>query len=209
MSYTNDQLKQIKIVTAPKKLTVLDIKNLLGIDGIVGGGNADLTSVVTGTTIVINSATGTDVTLSASVSSAANGSGGSAGIVRAADMYRISNAILDIGTTTDISAGFSNGTNPITKTASLFLVNNAVTNEKLADMNAYTIKGNNTDTAGNPKDLTKAQMGVMLSVITGSGSPEGVFPSPVGTIFLRTNGGANTTLYVKESGTGDTGWIAK
>jgi len=31
----------------------------------------------------------------------------------------------------------------------------------------------------------------------------------VGSIFTRTNGGANTTLYVKESGAGNTGWVAK
>ena len=46
-------------------------------------------------------------------------------------------------------------------------------------------------------------------VLRGSGSPESVVTAPIGTLYLRTNGGANTTLYVKESGTGSTGWIAK
>lgn len=40
----------------------------------------------------------------------------------------------------------------------------------------------------------------------GSGSPEGVVTANVGSLFLRTDGGAGTTLYVKESGTGNTGW---
>ena len=40
-------------------------------------------------------------------------------------------------------------------------------------------------------------------------SPEGVYAAPVGSIFSRTNGGAGTTFYVKESGTGNTGWVAK
>lgn len=44
---------------------------------------------------------------------------------------------------------------------------------------------------------------------TGSGSPAGVISAPVGTLYLRTDGGANTTLYVKESGTGSSGWVAK
>jgi hypothetical protein len=44
---------------------------------------------------------------------------------------------------------------------------------------------------------------------TGSGSPEGAVTAPVGSLYTRTDGGASTTLYVKESGTGDTGWIAK
>ncbi len=44
---------------------------------------------------------------------------------------------------------------------------------------------------------------------SGTGSPEGAVTANVGSIFLRTDGGANTTLYVKESGTGNTGWAAK
>jgi hypothetical protein len=43
----------------------------------------------------------------------------------------------------------------------------------------------------------------------GTGSPEGVVAAPVGTAYLRDDGGAGTTLYVKESGTGNTGWAAK
>jgi len=45
--------------------------------------------------------------------------------------------------------------------------------------------------------------------LTGSGSPEGVNAAPVGSLYTRTDGGAGTTLYVKESGTGNTGWVAK
>jgi hypothetical protein len=46
--------------------------------------------------------------------------------------------------------------------------------------------------------------------ITGtvSGTPEGAVTAPVGSLFLRTDGGTGTTLYVKESGTGNTGWVA-
>jgi hypothetical protein len=47
------------------------------------------------------------------------------------------------------------------------------------------------------------------TVSSGSGSPEGAVTAVVGSLFMRTNGGANTTLYVKESGTGNTGWAAK
>ena len=43
----------------------------------------------------------------------------------------------------------------------------------------------------------------------GAGSPEGVVTGIVGDIYTRTDGGAGTTLYVKESGTGNTGWVAK
>jgi hypothetical protein len=43
----------------------------------------------------------------------------------------------------------------------------------------------------------------------GTGSPEGVVTAPVGTAYLRDDGGAGTTLYVKDSGAGNTGWVAK
>lgn len=44
---------------------------------------------------------------------------------------------------------------------------------------------------------------------SGAGSPEGVLSAVVGSIWLRTDGGANTTFYIKETGSGNTGWVAK
>lgn len=44
---------------------------------------------------------------------------------------------------------------------------------------------------------------------SGAGSPEGVLSAAVGSMYTRTDGGAGTTLYVKESGTSNTGWVAK
>ena len=43
----------------------------------------------------------------------------------------------------------------------------------------------------------------------GSGSPEGVVTAPIGAVYHNTTGGAGTAVYHKESGTGNTGWIAK
>lgn len=43
----------------------------------------------------------------------------------------------------------------------------------------------------------------------GSGSPEGVLTGAAGSTYRRSDGGANTSFYVKESGTGNTGWVAK
>ena len=45
--------------------------------------------------------------------------------------------------------------------------------------------------------------------ISHAGTPEGAITAPVGSMYTRTDGGAGTTLYIKESGTGNTGWIAK
>jgi len=43
----------------------------------------------------------------------------------------------------------------------------------------------------------------------GTGSPEGAIVGAPGSMFLNVSGGAGTTLYVKETGTGNTGWVAK
>lgn len=43
----------------------------------------------------------------------------------------------------------------------------------------------------------------------GSGTPEAAVTAAVGSLYLRTDGGASTSLYVKESGAGNTGWVAK
>lgn len=47
------------------------------------------------------------------------------------------------------------------------------------------------------------------TINVGSGTPEGVVTADVGSTFHRTDGGAGTSFYVKESGTGNTGWVGK
>ena len=44
---------------------------------------------------------------------------------------------------------------------------------------------------------------------SGAGSPEGNVTAPVGSLYLNTSGSTSTTLYVKTSGIGNTGWTAK
>lgn len=51
--------------------------------------------------------------------------------------------------------------------------------------------------------------GDTVRAFKGYGSPESVVSASVGSIYLRLDGGATTTLYVKTSGTGATGWTAK
>jgi len=49
-----------------------------------------------------------------------------------------------------------------------------------------------------------------LPVYFGSGSPENQVHAKVGSMYLRSDGGTSTTLYVKESGDiTKTGWVAK
>ena len=46
------------------------------------------------------------------------------------------------------------------------------------------------------------------NISSGTGTPEGAVTGTVGDVFLRTDGGAGSTMYVKESGSGNTGWAA-
>ncbi len=47
-----------------------------------------------------------------------------------------------------------------------------------------------------------------IDKIHGSGAPEGVVTAFPGTTYFRTDGGTNTTEYIKQTGTGNTGWKA-
>lgn len=51
-------------------------------------------------------------------------------------------------------------------------------------------------------------VGGTAEVFAGTATPEGAVTAPVGSLFLRTDGGTATTLYVKETGSGNTGWAA-
>ena len=44
--------------------------------------------------------------------------------------------------------------------------------------------------------------------LVGTGSPEGVVSASVGAVYSRLDGGVGTTFYVKEFGSGNTGWTA-
>jgi hypothetical protein len=51
--------------------------------------------------------------------------------------------------------------------------------------------------------------GSTAQIHAGVGTPEGSVTAPIGSIFMREDGGAGTSFYVKQSGTGNTGWVGK
>lgn len=52
--------------------------------------------------------------------------------------------------------------------------------------------------------------GQSAEILIGTGTPESNVGAPVGSLYLRTDGGTGSTLYVKETGSdGNTGWVAK
>ena len=49
-----------------------------------------------------------------------------------------------------------------------------------------------------------------LIITSGAGSPEGVVTAKIGSIYMRNNGGVDTSVYFKESdGSGNTGWVTR
>jgi hypothetical protein len=66
-------------------------------------------------------------------------------------------------------------------------------------------------TVGGDLDVTGMDISLYGTrlITAGEGSPEGAVTAVVGCIYLRLNGGVGSTLYVKQSGTGNTGWAAK
>jgi hypothetical protein len=62
-------------------------------------------------------------------------------------------------------------------------------------------------TKGFMRELILGTVGTTL--FSEAGTPEGNKTANVGSMYLRTDGGAGTTLYIKETGSGNTGWAAK
>ena len=54
-----------------------------------------------------------------------------------------------------------------------------------------------------------APQGTNAHIYSGYGTPESSVTAQIGSIYLRTDGGVSTSFYVKESGDGNTGWVAK
>ena len=54
-----------------------------------------------------------------------------------------------------------------------------------------------------------APQGTNAHIYSGYGTPEGLITAQIGSIYLRTDGGVSTSFYIKESGDGNTGWVAK
>lgn len=63
---------------------------------------------------------------------------------------------------------------------------------------------------GTELTLTSSQVvNAETGVFEGSATPEGAVAAPVGSVFLRTDGAAGTSVYFKESGSGTSGWRAR
>lgn len=98
---------------------------------------------------------------------------------------------------------FSSGIPPdstATLNSNLFLDNNITSNATAANLTEF-IEYRFPGAIG--------VQGTDAKLYSGVGTPEGAVAAIIGSLYMRTDGGANTSLYVKESGVGNTGWVAK
>ncbi len=126
---------------------------------------------------------------------------------------------LPLVTGSQIANAALNGTGAATRTAGLYI--HEQTRGTTANANLMIDTAIGTVPAGNwniysasTRDSVfvgplRMGSGVGPLWLTGAGVPQGVVTAPVGSMYTRTDGGDNTTLYIKESGTGNLGWVAK
>lgn len=107
---------------------------------------------------------------------------------------------------TDVALRVANGGNAVS------LVDNATGTEKFK----FDVTNDILDVLSDGKiriqnngEINFLQSGVTVKFLIGAGSPEGVVTASPGSLYLNRSGGAGTAMYVKESGAGDTGWVAK
>lgn len=79
-----------------------------------------------------------------------------------------------------------------------------ITVQGLATIGAYVVQRGNMVTTGARRDWLDRQNNVFE--FTWDSAPEGALAGGIGSRVWRTTGGGSTTLYVKETGTGMTGW---
>lgn len=194
------------------------------------------TVTVDGFTLAVSGTTATPLTSTATTSYAIQGqnSSTSLGAVRAVKVVSTTSAgvtgnVTSVQTTGTAAAGFGNYDDTYVEIASgsaplamrqaviytdagatydakfeLSLADNGATAEVLELTSGYV-----QFSAGASVIRFGQDVSTTVEIIVGSGDPEGAQAAAVGSLFLRTDGGSGTTLYVKESGTGNTGWAAK
>lgn len=88
----------------------------------------------------------------------------------------------------------------------LQIYDNQVRNVQLADMNINGATGDNFIRHNTGSINYGGGTPGQISYLYGTGSPLNVVKAAVGSVYFRTDGISNATLYIKENGTGSTGW---
>jgi hypothetical protein len=121
------------------------------------------------------------------------------------EIHNLSGAGGNTGTVLDISQAGDGRSININDTRAANLIQFAI-QQSGVDKVTFTGQGNATF-AGTLQVIGGISTnGGSATIKQGNGSPEGVYSAVVGSIWMQINGSAGSTLYVKESGTGNTGW---
>jgi len=101
----------------------------------------------------------------------------------------------------------------------VFFVGNDCSKDMLTDTNWIGLEGSAAygtgvkqmwNSAGGFQEINYVNRATnLLMMWNASGTPEGAITAAVGSLYMNTAGGAGTVLYVKQVGTGNTGWGAK
>lgn len=110
-----------------------------------------------------------------------------------------------------LDSGTGVGTGGTNVSGALHILDNgAQYNSGIVIGNAAIVTNEAIALATNHKINAYSSAGVVGAVIQfGSGSPAGAVSCTARCLYLRTDGGANTTLYINETGGGTSGWAAK
>ena len=82
------------------------------------------------------------------------------------------------------------------------------TSPTLSALTDLRVTSNHTDRVHLATELRLGTVSAFTHDLSGTGTPEGSITAPIGSLFRRRDGGAGTSFYVKESGIGNTGWVA-
>jgi len=77
------------------------------------------------------------------------------------------------------------------------------------DTKLYRYQAGKLKTDGEFHANVISPQGTDAKIYSGTGDPNGVITAASGSLFLRTDGGAGTSFYIKESDTGSSNWVAK
>jgi hypothetical protein len=129
-------------------------------------------------------------------------------VAAASQMNELRNLLTNASTFTVTNAGY--GT---VITGTLVGVTDTGSQTHLIDQNNATHQAPRFIAGSTSQPAVQVASGIAVRYSTGgpvirsgTGSPEGSVTAPVGSFYQRTDGGSGTTLYSKESGTGNTGW---
>ena len=139
------------------------------------------------------------------------GNGDPLGWTSAAQMYSATDGVIRLSNNastdfTRLQFGGTTSSFPAIQRSGAGLQVRLADGSNYADILAANVTATNIMVAGG---YCYTSISTSVSQSAGAGSPEGVVTRGVGATWCRTDGGAGTTFYVKESGTGNTGWVGK